>query len=337
MTTNEVIRKLFLSFAKQDKDEFYRLAEEYINLEDRKKHNVVVRQLKEALHSKPINGGNGNGNRYKTNILIPRDTEKGFPLLEIKEYIFDWGSIILSEDTKTILRQIQSEFMDSEILATYNLRPKSKILFCGAPGTGKTFAAQIISSVLHIPLVYIRFDAIVSSFLGETATNLRKVFDFIASGIWVVLFDEFDIIGKNRDDHYEHGEIKRVVNNFLQMLDNFEGDSLIIAATNHQHILDPAIWRRFDEVVYFELPDYNARLQILELYLTPLKKEKLDLQPYAQKTNEFSPSDLKMMCIEAMKYAIVNERDKLTVGDIEYAFLRFKDRADIKKGERKRR
>ena len=87
MTTNEVIRKLFLSFAKQDKDEFYRLAEEYINLEDRKKHNVVVRQLKEALHSKPINGGNGNGNRYKTNILIPRDTEKGFPLLEIKEYI----------------------------------------------------------------------------------------------------------------------------------------------------------------------------------------------------------------------------------------------------------
>lgn len=218
MTTNEVIRKLFLSFAKQDTDEFYRLAEEYINLESRKKHNAAAKQLKEALYSKPINGRNGNGNRYKSNMPIPRDTEKGFPLLEIKEYNLDWGSIILPDDTKNILRQIQSEFMESEVLATYNLKPKSKILFCGPPGTGKTFAAQIISSVLHIPMVYVRFDSIVSSFLGETATNLRKVFDFIASGMWVVLFDEFDVIGKNRDDHYDHGEIKRVVNNFLQML-----------------------------------------------------------------------------------------------------------------------
>lgn len=118
---------------------------------------------------------------------------------------------------------------------------------------------------------------------------------------------------------------------------NFEGDSLIIAATNHQHILDPAIWRRFDEIIYFDLPDYITRMKILELYLKPLKKEKLDLQPYAKKTNDFSPSDLKMMCVEAMKYAIVSERDRLTVEDIEYAFLRFKDRADIRKGGREKR
>ena len=89
------------------------------------------------------------------------------------------------------------------------------------------------------------FDSLISSYLGETATNLRKVFDFIKSGRFVVLFDEFDIVGKKRDDPHEHGEIKRVVGNFMQMLDNFEGKSIIIAATNHQHLLDVAVWRRF--------------------------------------------------------------------------------------------
>lgn len=112
------------------------------------------------------------------------------------------------------MERVIREFKDADILATYNLQNKKKILLCGKPGTGKTFSAQIISSILSIPLLYIRFDAIISSYLGETASNLRKVFDYIESGTWIVLFDEFDIIGKNRDDSHEHGEIKRVVNNF---------------------------------------------------------------------------------------------------------------------------
>jgi len=330
MSNTEIIKKLFLCFAKEDKEEFYRLAEEYIEREKRKKHNIVVKELKEALYGSKFSNKSIVGRNYKSNIPIPRDTEKGFPLVEIKEYDIDWDSLILSEKTVLILKQIVKEFREADILATYNLRPKNKVLFCGQPGTGKTYSAQIISSVLHIPLIYVRFDSIISSYLGETAANLRKVFDFITSGTWVVLFDEVDIIGKNRDDHYEHGEIKRVVNNFLQMLDTFEGDSIIIAATNHQHMLDPAIWRRFDEIVYFDLPNEKERLKLLELYLKSIRKDNVDLLEYARKTEGFSPSDIKMMCIEAIKYTVLNDNDVLGANELDYALSRFIDRMNIR-------
>ncbi len=113
---------------------------------------------------------------------------------------------------------------------------------------------EALSRELGVPLLVVRFDAVVSSLLGETAANLRKVFDYVARGVWVVLFDEFDAIGRSRDDSTEHGELKRVVNAFLQMLDRFSGRSLIVAATNFEQALDPALWRRFDEIVRFERP-----------------------------------------------------------------------------------
>lgn len=334
MTSTDILRKLFMAFGKKDEDEFYRLAEELIDLEKRKKHNIVAKELKEALYSTNKNFDSKH-KRYKPNAPIPRDNDSGFPLLEIKEFQLGWEQLILSQETKCVLEQIINEFRTAEILATYNMSPMSKVLFCGEPGTGKTFSAQVLSSVLQIPLVYVRFDAIISSYLGETATNLRKVFDYIKNGMWVVLFDEVDIIGKNRDDHYESGEIKRVVNNFLQMLDNFEGESLIIAATNHPHILDPAIWRRFDEVINFELPSIDDRYHLLNLYLKPIKKHgEIDLELLSKKTENFTPSDLKSMCKEAMKHAIVNGRDVLTPSDLEYAYSRFKQRFEIRKNKR---
>jgi SpoVK/Ycf46/Vps4 family AAA+-type ATPase len=330
LTSTQIVKRLFTAFSRQDEDEFYQFAEEYINLQKRKKHNIVAKELKEALYDHGTKF-NIRENRYKTNMPIPRDNDNGFPLFEIKEYYLAWEQLILPDETKHILTQIVDENQASEVLATYNLKPKNKVLFCGEPGTGKTFSAQVLSSVLQLPLIIVRFDAIISSYLGETATNLRKVFDFAENGRWVVLFDEVDVIGKNRDDHHETGEIKRVVNNFLQMLDNFESDSLVIAATNHPHILDPAIWRRFDEVVNFEVPDETSRLQILQLYLKSIKKdEDIDLGLLSKKTERFTPSDLEAMCKEAMKYAIVSGRDVLVEKDLQFAYSRFVDRLEIR-------
>ncbi|MCG7343692.1 ATP-binding protein [Sporosarcina sp. ACRSL] len=330
MTTNEIIKKLFIAFSKKDEEEFYRLAEELINLEKRKKHNIVAKELKEALYATSNIRINSN-RRFKTDVPIPRDNDTGFPLLELRRYNHAWEELILSTKTDYALKQIVLGFKSHEILATYNLKPKNKILFCGMPGTGKTFSAQVISSYLGIPLVYVNFEAIISSYLGETATNLKKVFDFISNGVWIVLFDEVDIIGKNRDDQHETGEIKRVVNNFLQMLDNFEGDSLIIASTNHPHILDPAIWRRFDEVINFELPDRSERVSLLKLYLKPIKKEKdINIELIAEETEEFSPSDLKSMCRDAITHAIINERESITISDLRYSLDRFKERLALR-------
>ena len=120
------------------------------------------------------------------------------------------------------------------MLKTYGLRPSDRILFCGPPGCGKTLTAEVIASELGRPFAVVRTDSVVSSFLGETAANLRKVFDFAAATPSVMLFDEFDALGKEREDASEHGELRRVVNAVLQMLDAYDGRSLILAATNHE-------------------------------------------------------------------------------------------------------
>lgn len=329
MTTTDLIKKLFLSFNEKDDDTFVQTAREYIEHEKRKKHTVVAKDLEKALFS--ASSLHNGGKRFKNTLPIPRDTEKGFPLLEIQHFDKNIDALIITSDIKAQLEQIIREFKDADVLATYNLQNKRKILFCGRPGTGKTFSAQIVSSVLNLPLVYIRFDAIISSYLGETASNLRKVFDYIESGTWIVLFDEFDIIGKNRDDNHEHGEIKRVVNSFLQMLDNLKSDSIILAATNHQNMLDSAIWRRFDDVIYYELPDENIRKQLFEIYLKPIKKDAdIDMAKAANITDGFSPADIKMVTEEAMKTAIISSKNHIGQNEIDCAIQKFIRREKVR-------
>lgn len=330
---NELLKKLFQSYVENDKEKFIEIADEVIKEEEKKKHHLLAKDLKKIIFSQKQNKfqlHNTISNRYKTNIPIPRDVEKGFPLLEIKDNYFNFEDVILHVELKKKLELIVEEFKSREILATYGLKPKQKLLFCGPPGTGKTLTSQVISSVLDFPLVYVRFDSIVSSFLGETATNLRKIFDFIEQGEWVVLFDEFDIIGKKRDDPYEHGEIKRVVNNFMQMLDNYAGKSLLIAATNHQYLLDSAIWRRFDDILFFDIPDSNLREQLFKKYLRVLKKSSdIDLSNLSIVTDGFSPSDIAQVCEEALRRDIVTNKFEITYEDILWAINEQKTRKEI--------
>jgi SpoVK/Ycf46/Vps4 family AAA+-type ATPase len=330
---SDLLKKLFRSYAENNKDKFVEIAHEVIKEEEKKNHHLLAKDLKKIIHSNIQNKSYINNNiyqKYKTNIPIPRDTEKGFPLLEIKENYFNLDDVILFDNLKKKIEYTIEEFKSREILATYGLRPKQKLLFCGPPGTGKTLTSYVISSVLGFPLIYVRFDSIVSSFLGETATNLRKIFDFIEEGEWVVLFDEFDIIGKKRDDPYEHGEIKRVVNNFMQMLDNYKGKSLLISATNHQHLLDTAIWRRFDDILFFDIPDSNLRGQLFNKYLRVLKKSSdLNKSNLSKLTDGFTPADIAQVCEEAQRRAIVMDKIEISYDDIQWAIDEQKARKEI--------
>lgn len=333
MTTSEIIKQLFASFNSKDEASFISAAKQYIEREKRKKHNIVAKDLEKVLYDFK-SSSLISSKKFKNTLPIPRDNDKGFPLLEIQHPDRYFDNLIVDPRIKEQVEQIIQEFKDADILSTYNLTNKNKILFCGKPGTGKTFTAQILSSTLQIPLVYIRFDAIISSYLGETAGNLRKVFDFIENGTWIVLFDEVDIIGKNRDDSHEHGEIKRVVNNFLQMLDNFKGNSILLAATNHQHILDSAIWRRFDDVIYFEVPDENSRMKLINLYLKSIKHDNdLDISIIVEKTKGLSPSDIKMIAEEAMKLAIIGGQQQLGMRELNKAVSKFTYREKVKNNE----
>lgn len=335
MNANELIKQLLLSFNNNDKEAFLASAREYIEREKRMKHTQVAKELEKALFDKNGNVVSYSERRFKNEIPIPRDSEKGFPLLDIKRFEESYENLVINSELKKQLDQIIREFKDSDVLATYNLSYKKKILLCGKPGTGKTYTAQIVSSLLNIPLVYIRFDSIISSYLGETASNLRKVFDYIEQGTWIVLFDEFDIIGKNRDDIHEHGEIKRVVNNFLQMMDNFSGTSLLFAATNHQYLLDPAIWRRFDDILFYDIPDENTRKNLFERFLKPLKREQnIDLESVIKKSDGLSPADIKMVAVEAMKLSIIESRNSLTDNDLQYALNKFLGREKLRKASK---
>ena len=170
------------------------------------------------------------------------------------------------------------EHLRADVLAASGLVPRGSLLFYGPPGTGKTLAARVLAGVLSRPLVTVRFDAVVSSLLGETASNLRAVFDFVSRGEWVVLFDEFDALGKDRDNVFEHGELKRVVNSLLQLMDSFCGNSVLIAATNHQGLLDSAIWRRFDVLVPFAVPAPQDRVLMLRQFLASFDTSELSLR-----------------------------------------------------------
>lgn len=331
---SENLIKIFEAFSKKDDDAFYKTAEKIIEEEKRKKHHLLATQLLRILKENSANSTqltqtkNMNAHQIPP---IPRDNEKGFRLLDVKKLFLGWDDIVLAKETEKTLNQIVKELETEDVLATYGLKPKRKILFYGPPGTGKTLTAKIMSSIIGYPLVYVRFESVISSYLGETASNLRKIFDFIEKGKWVVLFDEFDIIGKQRDDPTEHGEIKRVVNNFMLILENYEGDSVIIASTNHPHLLDIGVWRRFDEIVYFDLPDNERRKKIFEKYLRVLKKGKdFSLNGLSEKTEGFSGADIEQTCVNALKSTILSGRDIIDVDDVQKAILTQKERIKIR-------
>ncbi len=327
MESEEII-KIFESFVKKDNETFYKIAHEIIEDEKRKKHYLLVKKLENIFLE---SHESSNLNHIEQIPIIPRDNEKGFKLFEVKNIFLDWNDVILSKDAKETLNQIIEELKNEDVLESYGLKAKQKILFYGPPGTGKTLTAKVMSSVIGYPLVTIRFDSVISSYLGETASNLRKIFDFIEKGKWVVLFDEFDIIGKQRDDPTEHGEIKRVVNNFMLMLENYEGDSVIIASTNHQHLLDVGVWRRFDDVVYFYLPDEKRRKKIFEKFLRVLKKDKnINLTKLAKDTEGFSGADIEQVCIDALKKAILKKEEFVNYNNVQESVSKQRNKMNAK-------
>ena len=183
---------------------------------------------------------------------------------------------------------------------------------------------------LYLPLATVRFDAVVSSYLGETAANLRKVFEFGRSRPLVLLFDEFDAIGKERTAADEHGELKRVVNSFLQLLDGFHAETLTIAATNHQGLLDPALWRRFDEIVVFPRPTREEIEQLLSRHFRQLPVERqVVLADVARSLEGFSHADVERVALDTLKQTILDGRDSVRSDTLDAAVARQRARLAV--------
>jgi SpoVK/Ycf46/Vps4 family AAA+-type ATPase len=211
--------------------------------------------------------------------------------------------------------------------------PISKLLFYGPPGCGKTLCAYVLAAEIGIPLMYVRFDALVSSFLGETAGNIRRVFDLAKDNSYVIFFDEFDAIGRSRNDATEHGEIKRVVNTFLQQIDRFSGHSLIVAATNFEQSLDYAIWRRFDDTMYFALPTNEEKERLFSLRLQQFNGPVQAIKEYLNLTQTFSHADIENVCRMIMRKCILDGKRSYTKKEIELAVKKQKQLVQLRKSQ----
>lgn len=326
MARADLLKKLFSSFRQDDKEMFYTVASEIIEDERRKNHGILADDLKLIL--------NGNYQTKKTNMLssnTPKDNDKDMPLVEVMYPEKYFSDLIVSEDRIAQLEQIIKEFNNWDVLVSNGVFPTRRALFYGPPGCGKTLSAQALAGEIGIPMLYVRFDALISSYLGETASNIRKVFDYAKKDSWLIFFDEFDAIGRSRNDSTEHGEIKRVVNAFLQQIDNYKGRSLIIAATNFEESLDYAIWRRFDETIRFDMPSNEEKRKLFNLKMNKFKGPTHVIDQYLNELEAFSHSDIEKICQIIMKQCILEGRKIYTKNDIEYAVKKQKKNVSLRK------
>lgn len=250
----------------------------------------------------------------------PVDAESRMDIIDISSPQIDSSQIVLSKYSQAVIHNFINCYNHRDLLLKAGFDTSNSLLLYGPPGCGKTTIAQFISSITGLPLVTARLDGLVSSLLGSTAKNIRKIFDYASKRECVLFLDEFDVIAKLRDDKNELGELKRVVNSLIQNIDTFNEDSILVAATNHHELLDSAIWRRFTTVMALEKPlkeDIHLLLQIL-------LKGKTTNFLNAQKKLDFienalvglSHSDIKSIIYNAMRSVILANRNLLTNYDV---------------------
>jgi ATP-dependent 26S proteasome regulatory subunit len=327
MARADLLKKLFHSYRSRDERAFAEAAEEIIEEERRKHHPVVANELARILR-------NGAGNLSEKQVFEafdppPKDPDRKTTLLEIRQPDRYLDDLVLSAPVRKGVERVVAEFREWEVLEANGLSPTNRLLLCGPPGCGKTATAEAIATELGLPLLYVRFDSVVSSLLGETAANLRKVFDYASRGQWVMFFDEFDAIGRSRDDATEHGEIKRVVNSYLQIMDGFRGRSLVIAATNFEAVLDRALWRRFDEVLRLERPSIAQLKILIRKRLKPLVHQASDVDDIAEKLKGATFADAEHVCLDLRKHCAIAGHKKFAQKDLDEVLERFAYRQSI--------
>lgn len=238
----------------------------------------------------------------------PKDKDNGLDLLEIVHPSITLNEVALSEKAMTAIQEIIDEQNDVQVLTERAIAPTNRLLLFGPPGCGKTMVANAIAHELHLDIAYVRLDGLVSSYLGQTGSNIRKIFDYVRNKRIVLFLDEFDAIAKKRDDSNELGELKRVVTTLLQNLDTLPPNVFIIAATNHEQLLDPAIWRRFEVAILMEQPTFQQRKEIILNNFTKYIPEcSFDIDKVVKLTQGMSGADIVLFVETIAKKVILDK------------------------------
>jgi len=321
----ELLKRLFRAIAASDRAAIDKLTHLVIQEERQKGHTLLADQLENITSRKQSELRNAENSLSESKPSTTKET-LSHSLSELptsKRYNLSLLTVIprdklhhymvLPESVEKRFQRIEREYAARDRLAHYGFSYRQKILLYGPPGCGKTLGAERLAWNLGLPLLKVRFDALVSSFLGETASNLRAVFDAVAETPYLLFLDECDAIAKSRDDNQEVGEIKRVVNTFLQVLDEYQSSSgLIVAATNLTKSIDTAVWRRFDDLIEVPKPGERELEIILKQTLAPVEVGSINWPLIIQQMNGFSAAQAVRVAQDAAKRAIL-DREELVI------------------------
>lgn len=297
MATADQILSLIRNHLNNDDTQFRKVALQISAVEARSGHAIVAHTIQELLNHKKTSLG--------TVRLVSKNKDIDDLLLQVDTYD-DMTSLVLSQELKEKLDRVIKEYLKKETLSKYGLANRRKLLLYGASGTGKTMTASALAKEFNLPFFVVRTEKVVTKFMGETGQKLGRIFDFINEVPAVYLFDEFDAIGSQRGMDNEVGEQRRILNTFLQLLERDDSDSFIIAATNSIESIDKAMFRRFDDVIEYKLPDREQRLALLREYLYTAKD--LDFSFVEPLFDGMSHAEIKMVCSDIFKESLLNDR-----------------------------
>jgi len=317
LATAEQIKALIRSHIEGDNERFRALAIQLAAQAARKGQGKFAQELQRLLDNAAETGAFPPKLSGPVPLAQPRGELAG--LLSAAYPKVRLSDMVLEESLHERLRRVLVEQRQQHKLREHGLNPRRKLLLTGPPGAGKTMSASALAGELHLPLFTIVLDGLITKYMGETAAKLRIIFDAIARTRGVYLFDEFDAIGAKRVSSNDVGEIRRVLNSFLQFLEQDASNSLIVAATNHIELLDRALFRRFDDVIDFPLPTSQLAERTIRSRLPMLKLEDVNWPSVLNAVNGLSYADLTRACEDVAKEAILSGWSQPRSGGLEKA------------------
>lgn len=299
MAKAEYLIPLLKSHFDKEDERFVTLSLQLAAHEAKLGHVALADEIKKLVDKSKLN-------KFKTK-SFPSDLDgliiETFPSENISD-------LIAPISIKEKINRVIIEFNQRDKLRKNDLQNRRKILLSGPPGTGKTFTASILATELNLPLNIILMEKLVTKYMGETSMKLRQVFDLITSRQGVYLFDEFDAIGGERSRDNDVGEMRRVLNSFLQFIERDESESVIIAITNNSKLLDQALFRRFDDVIAYKLPSKDEKLQLLKNRLAKFSG-KLSYTQILPTINGLSHAEISLACLDAIKETVLNDKQSM--------------------------
>lgn len=309
MATAEMIQELIRAHVTGDVERFRQVAMQVASREARSGHRLAAGKIRDLLEQQPPEPIS-----EPTPIMRPARDLQG--ILSASYPDLSLGDIILEGEAERAFARVLAEQLESSKLNEWGLKPRRRLLLHGPPGCGKTLGANVLAGELSLPLFRVRVETLFSRYMGETAALLSEIFAQAAHKRGVYLFDEFDSIGKHRADDNDVGEARRIVSTFLQLLDADESDSLLIAATNEHSAIDAALFRRFDDVVPFQLPKEEGLRSLLRLRTSSYGFKSKSITELAHQAEGLSYADVTVAVINAVKLMVLDGRSELRPSDV---------------------